>query len=94
MTTKRVVWTVYVDIEIADDHVDDIIGRTQTQDWRDNFYNLTPDQAWGMIARCIEYGGFVDIAHMDGWADVTDPSVVRIDHTLWEIEEVRELPSE
>lgn len=63
-------WEVTVEIEIPDEHVPDIIGRTQTDDWRRDLYTLTEDQAWEMIARCAEFDSKVH--ELDGWADVDE----------------------
>lgn len=88
---KIITFSVDVEIEVPDDRVNDIIGRTQTEEWRRNFYTLSEDEAWGMIARNGVLGR--RISSLEGWGDVEEdptgwPWAVPINDFSWEIVDI------
>ena len=59
-----------VTLELELDVSEEAITRTQTQEWRDQMYDLTEADSAAMIARCLYRG--ISLSKLDGWADLPD----------------------
>lgn len=79
MREIEAVFTVTVKMHVEEE----VIARTQTDEWKDYLYDLDEEGAIEMIARCV---GIMDcrLTALDGWADMDDSAVVieRVDYDL------------
>lgn len=79
MTTAEVTFNVTVRLSFEDE----VLSRTQTDDWKDTCYDLDEDEAVEMLARCIGIQGW-SLSQLDGWADLPDAAIAATTEIEWE----------
>lgn len=75
---------VQVTITISDEAPVDVISRCFTDEWRDNFYDMsTEDDVIAHLAYNAAINGVIEIERLDGWGDVPRGMVrMEVEHFL------------
>lgn len=74
-----------VTLQVTLDCDEDVITRTQRDGWADLMYDITEDEAAGMLGRILQGRG---LSACDGWADMKDEQAEVSDVIVTDVERV------